>query len=314
MQPPTTLVVVNPASASGKTADRWRGVEAALRDHGLQPLVRLTEAAGHATGIVRDFVNGGGRDIIVLGGDGTIGEVVAGTVTEDGSAMLAPDICLGIVHQGTGGDFARTLALPRSIPDAARVAAIGTPISVDVGVASFAKFGSNNAPVIRAFINNSNVGLGAEVVEKVEGPLKKLGNNLSFGVAAVTSLMRNKPRELSLQVDDGPAISQSVTDLVVSNGQYMGGGMHIAPGAELDDGLLDVTVVGATGRVTLLRTFPRIYKGTHVTHPAVTIQQGERITVDSPDPQGVVLDGDLVGRTPVSFWMIPRGLSIRVEQ
>jgi YegS/Rv2252/BmrU family lipid kinase len=314
MTPQTTLVVVNPASASGKTADRWRGVEAALRDHGVQPIVRITEAAGHATGIVRDFVTGGGRDIVVLGGDGTIGEVVAGTVTDDGSAMLAPDICLGIVHQGTGGDFVRTLGLPRAIPDSTRVAAIGEPMAVDVGVASFAKFGSKNSPVIRAFLNNANVGLGAEVVEKVEGPLKKLGNNLSFGVAAVTSLMKNKPRELSLQIDDGPEVSQKVTDLIVSNGQYMGGGMHVAPGADLDDGLLDVTVIGATGRITLITTFPKIYKGTHVTHPAVTITQGARITVDSPEPQGVVLDGDLVGRTPVSFWMIPRGISVRVEK
>lgn len=308
-----TLVVVNPASASGRTADRWRGVEAALREHGVTPLVRLTEAAGHATGIVRDYVNGGGREIIVLGGDGTIGEAVAGAIREDGSGPLAPDICFGLVHQGTGGDFVRHLGLPRDVPGAARVAALGTPRMVDVGVCSFSKYGAGNSPVVRAFLNNSNIGMASEVVERVDGWLKKLGNSLSFAVAAVTSLVRNKPRQLTLQFDEQPVETVDITDLVVSNGRYMGGGMLVAPGAEDDDGLAEVTVIGPAKLLDHLRTFPKIYKGTHIHHPSVDIHRVSRLSVDSTrEPEGVVLDGDLVGRTPASYWMLPRAISVRV--
>ncbi len=316
-------VIVNPASASGRTADRWRRIVAAL-EAGDEPVeVFLTTGPGDAIGLTRRVLEDGVHSLIVLGGDGTMGEVVAGCIRADGSGMMRDDIDLSVIHQGTGGDLARGLEIPKDEDGAIRVALTGTPRRIDAGVVSFQPLDGVDAHVkpqadgslVRGFVANSNVGMAADVVEKVEGPFKKLGNNASFALATVTCLSRNRPRRVQLTSREGIDATLDIVDITVCNNRYMGGGMLVAPDAKVDDGLLDVVIIGAAGRFRLLRTFPKIYSGAHVRDPLVRVERTVELHVGVPDGaehQGVVLDGDLVGRTPATWRIIPGALSVRV--
>lgn len=308
----TTLVIVNPASASGRTRDRWPAIVERLRAEGVDAQAVLTQAPGHATDIARAFAARGGQSIIILGGDGTVGETVAGLVRADGSGMVAEGVTIAIIHQGTGGDFARGLGIPRSSDEAVIVAARGATRVVDVPVASMQSLAGDEL-VIRGFANLANIGMGADVVKQVTGRLKKIGNSAAFLVSALHQLMRNRPRPVHVMGNDHD-VRLDIVDVMVANNRYMGGGMMPAPLAELDDGLLDVVMITAAPRLRLARKMPKLYKGTHLNDPITRWFRTGDIRVDTPAdaPQGVVLDGELAGRTPASFHVIGQALGVRV--
>lgn len=304
------LLVINPASASGRTRKRCADLEQRLRTLGVPFRTAMTEAQGHATLLVREFLDSGGCEVIMLGGDGTLNEVVAGCV--DGERMVADDIVLAIVHQGTGGDMTRGLGIPRDPHAALAIASDGNLRRVDVGWARFAGI-VDDMEVTRGFISCANVGMGSEVVARVTGRLKALGNSGAFAVATISTLLQNQPRSVRLRIgEEWHAID--IVDITVANNQYMGGGMHVAPTAQFDDGILDVIIIGSRGRLKLVSKFPKIYKGTHLDDNVARLERTTSVRIETePDAsQGVVLDGELVGRTPVEFGIIPGGLSFRV--
>lgn len=317
--------IVNPASASGRTAGRWRPIVAALERDGERLDVQLTTGPGDAISIVRRLLADGIRDLVVLGGDGTLGEVVAGCIRPDGSGMVRDDVVLSIIHQGTGGDLARGLGIPKDRDGAVEVARGDASRRIDVGVATYEPHPEVRAAAdvvegtrrSRGFVSTANVGMAAEVVQQVTGRLKKLGSNGAFAVATVGCLARNRPRpvQLHLGADDDLGSRVEIVDLDVCNNRYMGGGMLVAPDASIDDGRFDVVVIAAAGRARLIRTFPKIYSGRHVHDPLVRVERTDRLRVGVPggaQPEGVVLDGELVGRTPAEFRTIPAALEVRV--
>ncbi len=307
-----TLVIVNPASASGRTRDRWGAIVEQLRARGVDAQAVLTNAPGHATQIARTYAAQGGRSIVILGGDGTVGETVAGLVREDGTAMVAEDVVIAIIHQGTGGDFARGLGIPRDTAEAVGVAAGERARIVDVPVATM-QSGAGGDAVIRGFANLANIGMGADVVKQVTGRLKKVGNSAAFLVSALHQLMRNRPRPVHVVGTDHDS-RLDIVDVMIANNRYMGGGMMPAPLAELDDGLLDVVMITAAPRLRLARKMPKLYKGTHLDDPITRWFRTSAVRIDTPDgePQGVVLDGELAGVTPASFHVISQAIRVRV--
>ena len=111
---------------------------------------------------------------------------------------------------------------------------------------------------------------------------------------------------------DSKVETKRVLSLIVANGGYCGGGMHVAPGAELGDSLLDVVTIGDVGKFELLKALPMVYKGTHLTHPKVSIEKAAHITIESSERILVQADGELLGEGPASFWLMPAALSIVV--
>lgn len=320
--------IINPASASGRTASRWRSIVSRIEAHGVHIEVQLTRGPGDGIGLTRRLLQDGFHDFIILGGDGTIGEVVAGCVRPDGSAPLRNDITISVIHQGTGGDLARSLGIPKEEDRAIDVALTGDPLRIDVGIAKFAPSqelqvqtaadsDNNGDLLVRGFITTSNIGMAAEVVEQASGRLKKLGNNFSFGLATMRCIGRNRSRSVSIAPDGAPSIDLDVVNIDVCNSRFMGGGMLVAPAASPNDGLLDVVIISAAARTKLLRAFPKIYQGTHVEHPLVRVEKVKTLSVDTPvgsPAQGVVLDGELIGTTPVTYSVLPSAISVRCPQ
>jgi diacylglycerol kinase family enzyme len=219
---------------------------------------------------------------------------------------------LSVIHQGTGGDVARGLGIPWDEAGAIDVARTGRVRRVDVGVARF----DEGDGLARGFASCANVGMSAEVVEQVTGPLKRIGKRGAFFVATMRCLARNRPRPVRITTDAGLELETGVVDVMVANNRYLGGGMLAAPRAEWDDGQFDLVVIEAARRTRLMRLFPTIYRGTHVDQTdVVRVERAREVRIDSADPtraERVVLDGELAGRTPVTFEVIPSAIGVRV--
>jgi len=149
------------------------------------------------------------------------------------------------------------------------------------------------------------------VVEKTERLPKYFGGTIPYLAGLVRTLFSYKNKPVVLNVEN-EVMTGRVLNVVVANGGYVGGGMHIAPQAELSDSLLDVVIVGDMGKFELLKELPTVYKGTHIYHPKVRMKKATHITIESPERMLVYADGELLGECPASFWLMPSALSIVV--
>ena len=179
---------------------------------------------------------------------------------------------------------------------------------IDVGVVEFKRQGKTER---RFFVNCAGVGFDAAVVEAVERLPKFFGGTIPYVLGLLRCLFGYKSKSVVLKV--GRRLeTKSVLSVVVANGCYFGGGMRMAPQAELSDSLLDVLTIGDMGKFEFLKTFPMVYKGTHITHPKVSMEKASQIKIESQEPFLVHADGELLGEGPVSFWLVPSALSIVV--
>jgi diacylglycerol kinase family enzyme len=136
-----------------------------------------------------------------------------------------------------------------------------------------------------------------------------MGNTVPFVLSLLKTLPAYRNKDIRINID-GRDETRRVLSVVVSNGAYFGGGMRIAPGAELDDSKLDVLTIGDVGKAELLQVFPRVYKGTHITHPKVRMEKAERITIECDQRILLQADGELLGEGPVTFQILPAALNI----
>ncbi len=303
MKPNYTHVIVNPAAGAGKTGKTWPRILELFRAAGLRFEHALTEAPGHAVELAKAAVGRGYRTVISVGGDGTINEVVNGLHQSGGLAATA----LGIISTGTGGDYGRTLGLPRHFRDA--VARLREPQKrvVDVGVVFQ---GESGEP--RLFANFAGMGFDAEIVRRTTQQYKALGALGSYLAGLLATLVTYKNRTIVLKLD-GEETERRVCTVIMNNGRYGGGGMKTAPEADISDGLLDVLVIGDVSKPDLLKSLPRIYSGTHLTHPKVDLYRVREIEVRSLD--GAVplqADGELLGTSPARFTVLQNSLTVLV--
>lgn len=285
------VFVVNPASANATTGKAWPALAERLRAAGLEPEARLTRGPGDATVLAREALAAGYRTIVAVGGDGTVNEVVNGFF--DGDRWLGEGARLGLISRGTGGDLIKTLGLSKEEGQAVERLKAGRTRRLDLGQARF--LAHSGEQVVRYFINIGDLGLGGETVERVNRTTKVFGGFFSFlwGTLATVATYRNK--EIEMVIDGGTPIKGRLNSVIVANGRYFGGGMRIAPNARMDDGLFDIVTLGDLGRLELVANIPRVYRGTHLTHPKVRSYQGREVVVRTPERVLVDLDGEQPG-------------------
>jgi diacylglycerol kinase (ATP) len=298
-------VIVNPAAGAGKTGRLWPRIMSLFKEHGLRFDHDITEAPGHAIELAKAAANNGYDVIVSVGGDGTINEIVNGLYASGN----IKDALLGIISTGTGGDYIRTAGIPRKYEDACRRFIQPEKRTVDLGVVEYAKNGGREE---RLFVNFAGMGFDAEIVRRTTQQFKMLGALLSYLMGTFATLVSYANKPISLKVD-GVEEERRVCTVIMNNGKYGGGGMFTAPGADLDDGLFDVLVVGDLSKPDLLRSLPRIYKGTHLTHPKVNLKKAKQIEVKSLDGKmHLQADGELLGEVPARFRILPGALNIIV--
>jgi diacylglycerol kinase (ATP) len=286
-----SLVVVNPTAGKGRAVHVWRQAQTAL--DGDYRCV-MTEHPGHA----RELAAGAARDgflrVIAVGGDGTISEVangLANTSTE-----------LAIIPAGTGDDCAHNLGIPGNPRAAARLSLSGVARPIDLGEIQ-------TSDGTRYFLNIAGLGFDAEAVWRVNHlpSWLALGGTLPYVLGVFQTLGSYWSPPIRLSVGQR-TLEKPVFVVAVANGASYAGGMRIAPDALVDDGLLDVCVVGALRRRQVLGLLPKMYLGGHRNHPAVEFWRCTELRAESPAHVRCQADGELVGALPATFKIHPGGL------
>jgi YegS/Rv2252/BmrU family lipid kinase len=309
-----TLVVANPQSANGSLGRRWPSLEQIVRQHFGPFDHRFTRAAADATAIARQALAEEGYEMVVaMGGDGTISEVVDGFFTEEGA--VRPDAVLGVLPFGTGGDFRKTIGASKQLPEGAASLRGKATRRIDVGRLSYVDRGGEER--VRHYVNIASFGIGGLVDELVNTTTKAFGGRVSFALATVRAMMRFSPQRARVRLDDREPEEITLHNVAVANGRFFGGGMKIAPDAELDDGLFDVVVLGPMSMWDLVTKGNRVYKGTHIQLPRdeVRVDRARRVEAAPVNPDEAILldvDGETPGQLPATFELLPGALSIKV--
>jgi diacylglycerol kinase (ATP) len=296
-----SVVIVNPASAGGSTGEAWPQIASDLRSQFGSFRVLFTKHRGDAAALAGEAARKGAKLIIACGGDGTVSEVANGILAS------GKDVELGILPSGTGGDFRRTLEIPSRSRDAARLLRDGRTVRIDVGRVSFVD--NNGADAMRYFVGVASCGMSTKVIQRVKA------DNISFASSLLQTALRNEAIRLAIQLDDTNDRQLTVSNLCIANARYFGGGMKIAPDAKLTDGKFDVVGVGDLSALKIFTSAPRVYLGSHLSMPEVSHALARKVTVRPADRDKEValeIDGELPGRLPATFQIIPGALRVRV--
>jgi diacylglycerol kinase (ATP) len=318
---PKPLIIVNNVAAKAKLA--WPLVRAKLITAGIQFDVHQTVTAGDATGRTRAALNAGCELIAVVGGDGTLSEAAEGffePFTSDAfPKTINPSACLAVLPAGTGDDFARGLAGRRFQIEPWIDLLVGHLLQRETESTKLVDVlagASNNYTHRFVCLNASTMGIGGETASRVSAQGKLIRNfsgGARFMVGAAGALMKWRERRVRITVDNVEMIDGPANLVAVANGLYAGGGMMLSPDARPDDGKLDVVSVSGLSRVEVMREMTRIHSGGHVANPKVRVQQGTEVKIETFDEDDALLieaDGNLRGRTPVEFKVMPRALRV----
>jgi diacylglycerol kinase (ATP) len=299
-------VIVNPVAANGAVGKRWPQIRDLLRAEGGQFDASFTESPNHATELVREALSAGYRTIVAVGGDGTLNEVVNGLVIE---GTVDPAVNLGIIPSGTGADSVRTLRVPHDYRAACHRLLHGKPDCIDLGLITCV---SEGREVKRYFLNVAGLGFDSEVAERTNRSSKALGGTLPFLSSLFVKLLTYQNKSVEVTLDGQQRLQQKANSVLICNGRYAGGGMHIGPHAALDDGLFDVIIIGDTSRLEIVVNVPRIYRGTHLSHPKVDEYRAKEVRVKAQERMFLQADGELIGQAPATFQIIPQALHVLV--
>lgn len=283
-------VLVNRAAGGSSTTEAGASIVRLLRQAGAEAVLSATESAAHARGLATDAARLG-TVIVAVGGDGTVGSL-AGTVVREGGT-------LGLVPIGRGNDFARQLGVPRAPRDVARVLLTGRVRAVDViDVGGQIVVGS-----VYAGIDS----LTSELVNRTQW----LPARLHYPIAALGAIATHRSTPYTISID---GVEQTVRahTVVVANSGYYGSGMHVAPAARVDDGLLNVVIIGEAGRLRLLKALRMAYDGSHVTLDEVTESTGREVTITSVGALAAYADGDRIAALPVTARVLAGALNVIV--
>ena len=285
-------IIANPRAGHGRGSRSLQELHDAIRRRGLDCTPVLTEHPGHATRLARRAAEAGEPRIAVLGGDGTISEAVNG--------LVGSDTVLGVIPTGTGNDIARSLGLPIGDVEAAlEIAREGAPRAIDVGHERD-----------RHFVSVLGIGFPSIVADEANR-VRWLRGSPAFFFAVYKGLHRLRAVPLEIHLDTG-TIEMECVAVLVQNTPYTGGGLLMAPEADVDDGILDVVLVDDIGKLGLMINFPRVYHGGHFSHPSFTAHRTRSVRVRASEPLPKMFDGDLCGRTPLEAEVVPDGVRIAI--
>jgi diacylglycerol kinase (ATP) len=310
-------VIMNPVAGGGRLKRHWPEIGAALREAFADFDLRETQAPGDGSTLAMDLAATGCGLVIAAGGDGTVSEVADGLIN---AAAEGSKAALGVLPCGNGADFARGLGLglgPAGGFDAAvRRIATSKGRTIDAGRVSYVD--DHGALASRHFINIASIGVSGAVARAVNADERKgrVSSKALFYWRTVTEFLRFRFQDVRITVDDSEPIEARVALVVAANGKFFGAGMMVAPDAVLDDGLLDIVILRAAGKLGLIRDIRLLYGGRHRNHPAVTILRGRRVMVEPLADRDagrmlVEADGESPGHIPATFEILPGALTLR---
>jgi YegS/Rv2252/BmrU family lipid kinase len=308
ISPDKWLMIVNPNAGVKKGVRDWTLISRLLNEAGISHLCVLTERRNHANQLVGEFIEEGYRKIAVVGGDGTMNEVVNGIFQQ--KHVSPSEIILGMIPVGTGNDWCRTFAIPFDYKEAIQILGKGKTFLQDVGRINYFK---GQVSLQRYFINIAGMGYDALVAKKTNMSKEKgKGGPLTYLFFVFSSLFQYKFIEAVIEVDEKLVFKGEMFSMNVGICKYNGGGMMQVPAAIPDDGLFDVTLIKKAPKWMVIRHARKLYDGTLVNLPFISTFRGESIRIRSVGKIYLEADGESLGHSPFVYEMVPRSLKVVV--
>lgn len=284
------LLLVNPSAGGGRASELLPRVEAALTARGIDHHTVRTESLEHGCGEAKAAAENG-EVVVVMSGDGLIGQV--------GGVVAGTDGTLGIIPGGRGNDLARVLAIPSDVEGAVAVLAIGRRREIDVGEVNG-----------KRFLGIASCGFDSDA-NRIANEARWVKGRLVYAYAALRALIAWKPANFILHLD-GARREVTGYSIAAANSKAYGGGMFIAPDAELDDGLLDVVTTGEVSKLGFLANLPKVFDGSHVARDEVTVARAAEVSIEADRYFAVYADGDHLADLPATVRVLPGALRVIV--
>jgi len=295
------LAIVNPAAGGGRCGKQAPEAVRSLRSAGLDVVVEETRAAGDATRIAREAYAKGLRHFIAVGGDGTGFEIVNGLFPEALGAADKPT--LGFLPLGTGNSFLRDFST-EGAEYSLRALTEGRKRPCDV-----IRLDHKQGSVF--YINILSLGFVADVCTVTNERFKRFGE-AGYGLGVVVTVAGLDSQPIPMRVDGGALDTEPLAFLSINNSRFTGGKMMMAPNADPTDGFADVIRVGQLGRISLLKTFPKIFDGSHLRHPAVSEKRAQKIAFELAGPADAMIDGEVIRLWPTELTVLHHAFEVRV--
>jgi YegS/Rv2252/BmrU family lipid kinase len=285
------LVIVNPLAGGGRAGRALPAVEIELTRLGIGHRVCETRSLDHGRALAREAV-AAGEVPVAFGGDGLIG-AVAEAIRADGAPM-------GVLPGGRGNDFARALGIALDPVKACAVLVAGAPRALDLGAVDG-----------RSFIGIASCGLDSDA-NRIANETRLVRGNLVYAYGALRALVRWRPASFTVTVDDRRPQTFSGYSVAVANSRTYGGGMQLAPAADLDDGQLDLVTISRLPKWRLALLMPTVFMGAHVNLPVVHTDRARTVRITASRPFAVYADGDPIGRLPATISVLPGAMRVIV--
>jgi diacylglycerol kinase (ATP) len=287
-------LIVNPRAGGGRGARTLAGLLPLLEAEGVKPAVHVCADGSEPEAVARRAIADGAEMVVAIGGDGH-----AAAVAE---ALIGTPVSFAVVPAGSANDYARALGMRRRpMTELARLISQRQTQQVDVmRVATGQR--------TRHVLTVGGAGFDARVAERAMA-IRRLRGAPRYVAAMLAEMPAYGPAGFAIEVD-GQRMETDAMLVAVANGSTYGGGMRVAPGAHLQSGRLEVCVVGDLSRLGFLRAFPRVFRGTHVSHPRVTMLRGQQVDVSADRALSVIGDGELIGSLPAQFRVLPGALAV----
>ena len=291
-------VIYNPAAGRGRISRAELHAKIKQCAGGVDFEIAQTKSASDARELAQIAIGNGATTVAAAGGDGTLGEVL--------NAVYGTRARLGVLPMGTGNDFARTLGLD-NLESAIRALLSGHTRTIDVGRAT-------NGEQSRLFLNIAGCGFDSLVARRINAGRTHLVWRHFKGVtvylaAAAIELRHLRAARLRMKLD-GEILDHRALLCAIANAKSYGGGMQVAPDAQLDDGLFDVCLIKNASRWEFARAFPSVFRGEHVHHPRVEMHRARKVELWCDRAWPVLVDGELVGTPPMTFEIVPRAVEV----
>lgn len=300
-------VVINPIAGGGRGKKIWHVLEPGLNAVFDNVVYGLSNRVDDLASITQGLLEDKPDYLLVIGGDGTLNHVLNGFMEKD--RLRSPKTKIAYFNAGCGGDFARLFSQQKITEFLDRLMH-NQCIQTNVGKITLANKSK------RYFINIASCGLSGYVVASTANSrwMKKLGGTINYFVHSLTGLITYRKSQVSIQIDENPVFECSMLMMAVCNGQYFGGGMHVAPMAKIDDGLLDVVIFKDFTKLDAVFKLHKIYSGAHLLDKNVHYVQAKKIQIEPLKKRIVEIeaDGERVGQLPASFELLEEKLAIIV--
>ncbi len=290
------FVIVNPAAGNHLVARKWHHFSACLKKH-LNVSCEVTTAAGHATELAVKAIDKGFRSLLVIGGDGTLNEVLNGIMQQQ--QVPTRQIALGMLPAGTGNDWLKSAGFSMRFEQAVAQLSGAVTCPHDVGVLHF---GEDNDRHSRYFMNVAGFGFGGLVVKTLLQKRQPLNLSVAgYVLALLRSLYSYREVTASMEAD-GKLYTSQMFNLSIGHGQYFGGGMRILPDSLADDGLFDISMVSKIGRLKVAANLQGLFNGRYTRLPEVQVARARKVKVTTKSPVYFEVEGELLGEGR-KFWL-----------